>query len=132
MTYSVFGTHVPRSPYPTPRTGRVPSLPHRSSVGDASGLGNVGGSAPVLGAVVAIAVIGGLGYLMIRQANQEAAVRQELVRKEGAAGLAKYEEAQLRRRAGEQGLNLLGSWLSPGMRRNRRRRRRTSRFHDDE
>lgn len=90
------------------------------------------GAAPVLGAVVAIAVIGGLGYLMIRQANAEAAVRAELVKKEGAAGLAKYEEAQLRRSAGETGLNILSGWLSPGMRRNRRRRRRTSRAHDEE
>lgn len=128
MTYSVFGTNVPRNPYPTPRTGRVPGLPYRvkrvpglpyrSSVGDASGLGNMGGSAPVLGAVVAVALLGGLGYLMYRRSQEEASVRAKLVEKEGAAGLAKYEEAQLRRRAGERGLDLLSSWLSPGMRRN--------------
>ena len=118
MTYSVFGTHVPRSPYPTPRTGRVPGLPYRPSVGDASGLGNVGGSAPVLGAVVAVALLGGLGYLMYRKSQEEASVRAKLVEREGSAGLARYEEAQFKRSAGERGLDLLSGWLSPGMRRN--------------
>lgn len=120
---------VPGLPY-APR--RVPGLPYAPGQGNADGLGGMGGAAPVLGIVLGGALILGLGYLMIRQSNAEAAVRAKLVEKEGAAGLAKYEEAQMRRRAGEQGLNLLSSWLSPPMRRNRRRRRRTSRFHDDE
>lgn len=86
----------------------------------------------IIGGILVAGVIGLGIYMSVRQANAEAAVRAKLVEKEGAAGLAKYEEAQLRRRAGEQGLNLLGSWLSPGMRRNQNRRRKTSRFHDDE
>ncbi len=132
MTYSVFGTHVARSPYPTPRTGRVPGLPYRPSMSGASGLGNVGGSAPVLGAVVAVALLGGLGYLMYRKSQEEALVRAKLVEKEGAAGLAKYEEAQLKRSAGEAGINLLSSWLKPPMRRNRKAKRKSSRSHDEE
>jgi hypothetical protein len=139
MTYSVFGTNVPRDPYPTPRTGRVPGspysvkrvpgLPYRPSMSGADGLGNVGGSAaPMIIGGVLIAGVIGLGiYMSIRQSNAEAAVRAELVRKEGAAGLAKYEEAKLKRSAGEKGLNLLSSWLSPPVRRNPKKRRRTSR-----
>ena len=139
MTYSVFGTSVQRDPYPTPRTGRVPglpysvkrvpSLPYRPSMSGADGLGNVGGSAVpvVIGGVVAVGFIGLIIYMSIRSSNAEAAVRAELVRKEGAAGLAKYEEAKLKRSAGETGLNLLSSWLKPPMRRNPKKRRRTSR-----
>jgi hypothetical protein len=95
----------------------------------ADGLGNVGGSAaPMIIGGVLIAGVIGLGiYMSIRQSNAEAAVRAELVRKEGAAGLAKYEEAKLKRSAGEKGLNLLSSWLSPPVRRNPKKRRRTSR-----
>ena len=145
MTYSVFGTSVQRDPYPTPPTkrvpglpyrptGRVPVLPYRPSMNGADGLGNVGGSAVpvVIGGVVAVGFIGLIIYMSIRSSNAEAAVRAELVRKEGAAGLAKYEEAKLKRSAGETGLNLLSSWLKPPMRRNRKAKRKSSRSHDEE
>ena len=139
MTYSVFGTSVSRDPYPTPPTkrvpglpyrptGRVPSLPYRPSMNGADGLGNVGGGGTTLVFGVIVAGLVGFGiYMAVRQSNAEAAVRAELVRKEGAAGLAKYEEAKLKRSAGETGLNLLSSWLKPPMRRNPKKRRRTSR-----
>jgi len=138
MTYSVFGTNVPRDPYPTPRTGRVPGLPHsvkrvpglpyRRSLNGADGLGDVGSAAPmVIGGVIAVGFIGLVIYMSIRSSNAEAAMRAELVRKEGSAGLAKYEEAKLKRSAGETGLNLLSGWLSRPVRRNPKKRRRTSR-----
>jgi hypothetical protein len=113
MTYAVTRTHSTR-------------LAHRPSMNGADGLGNVGGGGLTLVFGVIAAGLVGFGiYMAVRQSNTEAAVRAELVRKEGAAGLAKYEEAKLKRSAGETGLNLLSSWLSPPMRRNRKRRRRS-------
>jgi len=127
MTYSVFGTNVPRNPYPTPRTGRVPGLPYRvkrvpglpyrRSLNGTEGLGNTG-VASTAGITLALAVVAGVGFLIWRKSRDEASVREKLVEKEGAACLARYEEAQLRRSAGERGLHLLNSWLSPSMRRN--------------
>lgn len=94
----------------------------------ADGLGNVGSTAPVIIGGVLVAGLVGFGiYMAVRQSNAEAAVRAELVRKEGAAGLAKYEEAKLKRSAGETGLNLLSGWLSRPVRRNPKKRRRSSR-----
>lgn len=108
-------------------TQTYPDMYATGDLGDFGNPGNPGnpGSAPITGTparLLGLALIVGVGFLIFRHSKNEAEIRSKLVEKEGAAGLAKYENAQLRRAAGERGLDLLGSWLSPKMQRNRKRR----------
>jgi hypothetical protein len=88
----------------------------------------MGGSAGKI--VLGVAVLGVVGLVIwmgVRKSREEAQVRARIVEKEGAVGLSRYEDSQLKRRAGEEGLNLLSSWLRPPMRRNRKRGKRSGR-----
>lgn len=121
---------VPGLPY-APR--RVPGLPYAPGQRAVDGLGDIGGSAPLIIGGVLVAGLVAVGiYFAVKKSKDEASVRAALVEKEGAAGLARYEEAQLKRSAGEAGINLLSSWLKPPMRRNRKAKRKSSRSHDEE
>ena len=105
-----------------------PDMYATGGLGDLGNPGNASSTTMVAASptmrLVGLALVVGAGFLIFRHSKNEAEIRSKLVEKEGAAGLAKYEDARLRRTAGEQGLNLLGSWLSPqAMRRNSRRRR---------
>jgi hypothetical protein len=120
MTYSISAMQTYPDMY---ATGGLGDLDNPGNPGNASSTTMVAASPTMR--LVGLALVVGAGFLIFRHSKNEAEIRSKLVEKEGAAGLAKYEDARLRRTAGEQGLNLLGSWLSPqAMRRNSRRRRR--------
>jgi hypothetical protein len=117
MTYSISAMQTYPDMY---ATGDLGDFGNPGNPGNASSTTMVAASPTMR--LVGLALVVGAGFLIFRHSKNEAEIRSKLVEKEGAAGLAKYEDARLRRAAGERGLDLLGSWLSPKMQRNRKRR----------
>ena len=88
------------------------------------------GGAILIGGVLLVAA-GVAIYFAVNHAKEERVLRARIVEKDGAAGLAQYEDAKTKRAAVQGGLGILSGLAWGGdnrrMRRNKKRARKTSR-----